>query len=127
VDVGLEYPSNQPSLVILSEMTHMTDDLVHTRTNTLWESIVIQRTRIRIPINTSLMTDCVELVRSDSRFDMSSRQVQNLPSELYISSCLVSIMRTERLTLQTFLIPSISSFVKILTLLSLTASHWENP
>ena len=99
----------------------MTNNLVHTCTNTLWESIVVQWTGIRIPINTSLMTDCIKLIGRNSRFDMSSRQVQDLSCELFHQ--LVHQDQRNRHTLQTFLIPSISSLVKILTLLSLTASH----
>jgi len=102
----------------------MTDNLVDTGTDTLWEVVVIQGTRIRIPINTCLMTNRIKFIRSDSRFDMSSRQIKNLPRKLSLAS---SFLPRKGHTLQTFLIPSISSLVRILTAFSRTDSHWDHP
>lgn len=62
--------------------TYVTDDLVHTGTDTFGKSVVIQWTRVGIPIDTSLMTNRIELVGRDSRFDVRSRQIQDLPCEL---------------------------------------------
>jgi hypothetical protein len=108
-------------------MTHMTDDLLDTRTLALWESVVIQRTGITIPVDTGLMTNSVQLIRRYSRLDMSSRQIQDFSCELPSAQSIVAKPDGGLLTRQTFLMPSISSFVRIFTLLSLTASHWENP
>lgn len=55
--------------------THMTNDLVDTRTDTLWETAVIERTRVRIPIQTCLMTDCIQLIGRYSRFDVGCHEV----------------------------------------------------
>lgn len=70
----------------------MTDNLVDTGTDTLWEVVVIQWTRVRIPFNTSLMTNRIKFIRSDSRFDMSSRQIEDLPRKLSSASSLLPLV-----------------------------------
>lgn len=56
----------------------MTDDLVDTRTDTLWEPGVVQRAGIGISVDTSFVTDGIKLIGSDSRSDMSGCSVENL-------------------------------------------------
>lgn len=53
-----------------TQIAYMTDDLVHTRAHTLWESAIVERTRVRITIQACLMTNRVKLVGRDSGFDM---------------------------------------------------------
>lgn len=63
----------------------MTDDLVDTDADTLRESVVIERRRVRVPLDALFVADPVELVTGDSRSDVGCRCVQNLPRQLRMS------------------------------------------
>jgi hypothetical protein len=72
----------QPCVSLLLLMTHMTNNLIDTRTHALWESVIIQGTGIRIPLHTCLMTDRVQLVCRNTRFNVGSCQIKDFPCEL---------------------------------------------
>lgn len=74
--------SHQLCLFLLLRKTHMTNDLIDTRTHALWESVIVQWTGIRIPIHTCLMTDSVQLVCRDTGFNVGSCQIEDFSCEL---------------------------------------------
>jgi hypothetical protein len=54
------------------------NDLVHTGTDTLGKLGIVQRRRVRIPLDALLMTDPVELVSRDAGSDMGGYNVEDL-------------------------------------------------
>jgi len=68
------------------------NDLVDTDADTLRESVVVERGRIRVPLDALLVADPIELVTGNAWSDMRCRCIQYFSRELDIS-----FMRPHRL------------------------------
>lgn len=60
----------------------MADDLVNTSADALGESGIVQRRRIGVTLDTSIVADLVQLVSCHSRLDVASDEVQDFTSKL---------------------------------------------
>ena len=116
----------------------MTDNLVDTRAHAFWESAIVERRRIGIPLDALFMTYPVQFIGCHSRSDVRSRRLEDFPCQLlsanfqvcYTTEKAVSSQRRRRAarrTLQTFFMPSISSLVRIFTAFSRTISIADCP
>lgn len=63
----------------------MADDLVDRNAHTFWEIHIVERRRIAVPGDASLVANPVEFVRRDSWFQKGCRVIEDLASELIAS------------------------------------------